>query len=550
MLREVGSLDATGTFLEAPQDVKAAKSKWVFDVTLDNEGNIKFKVRLVLCGYSQIKGINYDQTYAPTIMKSTIFMCLTLLIILCWVSILIDVATAFLLGKNDFQIYMLLPKLLVENGDREIVEVVNSLYGEKQAALLWYLTALEAMQEMNFSRSVHDNCLFLKHDETGILVMLVCLHVDDFLAMAKNHKLLDELSAGMLHHFKKTKIYAEYQTYLGMQIDRMENESLRIHQTRYVTSSVKEKLDQSKDMFSKKLGRGRRYGSEIPMSPMFKVDEEDKADGIVQDMYEWAGTLRYLADRTRPDILVALGLLSSDLHDACEKTVMGFERLVDYVMHSEDECLHLRNKGHGLKLFGFCDSSFNYWNSGHSRQGGCLYLGPSTGAFHCFSNIDQTTSHSSTESEVKVIDFMLREIVQYRGMLAELGFEQTEPTVLFVDSRSAVELVNCLKSKNNLKHISMKLAYIREMVNDRVVEICFIPGENNVADILTKPLPKSQFLKLREWLLNGIPIEVINDMISNVRAVMHNKKQERDFLFFEELVEDEQEVSVYLKMFD
>lgn len=42
------------------------KVKFVFEVKFDNNFRIKRKVRLAACGYSQVKGVNYNSTYAST----------------------------------------------------------------------------------------------------------------------------------------------------------------------------------------------------------------------------------------------------------------------------------------------------------------------------------------------------------------------------------------------------------------------------------------------------------------------------------------------------
>jgi hypothetical protein len=126
-----------------------------------------------------------------------------------------------------------------------------------------------------------------------------------------------------------------------------------------------------------------------------------------------------------------------------------------------------------------------------------------------------------------------------------MGHEQKGPTIIFTDSKSAVELLNCMKSKTNLRHIAPKVAFIRDLINKRVIELCFIRGEENVSDILTKAVAREQFLKLRKWLLEGIPAKILFDMMSNMRAVMHNKPMKRDHLFYEELnVQKDDEDSV------
>ncbi len=51
---------------QIPKGVKPIKSKFVLRKTIRPNGTIKYRVRLVACGYSQILGKDFDETYAPT----------------------------------------------------------------------------------------------------------------------------------------------------------------------------------------------------------------------------------------------------------------------------------------------------------------------------------------------------------------------------------------------------------------------------------------------------------------------------------------------------
>ena len=245
------------------------------------------------------------------------------------------------------------------------------------------------------------------------------------------------------------------------------------------------------------------------------------------------GKVRFLADRTRPDIAVALGILSSEMKTTRPGMVEGVLNIFGYLKHSSALGLSFRSSNnYPVKLFGFCDASYNLEGDGSSRSGGCFYVSPNSGSIHSFSRKDHTVSHSSTEAEIKAIDEAIREIIFLREFLSDMACVQDEPTVLFVDNRSAVELSNCLKTKNNVRHINVRLAFIREQVNARTVEICFVRGESNAADILTKPLPhNSRFF--REWLMVGIPLDILNGLMKS-DVWLHNKTNIHEDIFVEE----------------
>ena len=57
----------TWTVKPLPTNQSVVGGKWVYDVKLNEDNEIKkFKARYVACGFSQISGVNYFETFAPT----------------------------------------------------------------------------------------------------------------------------------------------------------------------------------------------------------------------------------------------------------------------------------------------------------------------------------------------------------------------------------------------------------------------------------------------------------------------------------------------------
>jgi len=88
-----------------PPDKKAIKVRWVFN--RDSNNNIsKFKARIVAKGYSQVKGINFDLTFSPTLGIDSIKLILVLAAKFKWSVFQLDIKAAYLNANLDKDIYV------------------------------------------------------------------------------------------------------------------------------------------------------------------------------------------------------------------------------------------------------------------------------------------------------------------------------------------------------------------------------------------------------------------------------------------------------------
>jgi hypothetical protein len=163
-------------------------------------------------------------------------------------------------------------------------------------------------------------------------------------------------------------------------------------------------------------------------------------------------------------------------------------RIKNYLTTTKDIGITLGNIDPGISLFGYCDAAYVTDGNCKSRLGGCLFLGLNAGAVYSFSKNDTTVSHSSTEAEIKAIDELSRQIVHVREILEFMGYILQGACTIYVDNKSAIELCKTLRTTHKTKHINMRIHYIRELINHRIIQLVFIPTEFNVADVLTKPL--------------------------------------------------------------
>ena len=90
-------------------------------------------------GFSQLEGINYEETLAPTTRYTTVRSLVSLAASMGWNIHLMDVKTAFLNGTIDEEVYIEQPLgFEVKEGKAYVCKLKKALYGLKQAPRVWY----------------------------------------------------------------------------------------------------------------------------------------------------------------------------------------------------------------------------------------------------------------------------------------------------------------------------------------------------------------------------------------------------------------------------
>jgi hypothetical protein len=142
MQEEYASLMANGTWelVPLPKDRKSVGCKWVFRTKRDASGHIvRHKARLVAKGYSQVEGVDFNETFAPVAKFSTIRCMLAIGSAMDLEIHQMDVKIAFLNGELEEDIYMDQPQRFVQDGKEDLVcKLKKSLYGLKQSPRAWY----------------------------------------------------------------------------------------------------------------------------------------------------------------------------------------------------------------------------------------------------------------------------------------------------------------------------------------------------------------------------------------------------------------------------
>ena len=138
---------------------KSIGNKWVFKIKCRADGSIdKFKARLVAKGFTQIEGLNYEETFSRVVRFASIRLLLTLVAHLDLELFQMDVKTAFLNENLEEEIYVDQPIGFVSIGQEDkVCRHKRSIYGLKQSSRSWYFRFHEAVILLDFPMVSEDH---------------------------------------------------------------------------------------------------------------------------------------------------------------------------------------------------------------------------------------------------------------------------------------------------------------------------------------------------------------------------------------------------------
>jgi hypothetical protein len=198
---------------------------------------------------------------------------------------------------------------------------------------------------------------------------------------------------------------------------------------------------------------------------------------------------------TRPDICYAVSALSQFMAEPRQRHWVAAKHILRYLRGTITCGLRYTSSG-GIFLHGYADSD---WAGSpvdrKSTSGYCFSLGS---AMISWSSRKQgSIAQSTVEAEYIAASDASREAVWLRKLISGIFGDRLETTVIHCDNQSCLKLTENLVFHDRSKHIDMRYHYIRDMVQRKIIKLQYIATNEQVADILTKPLPLKQFVHLR-----------------------------------------------------
>ncbi|KAE8247330.1 hypothetical protein A4X06_0g4533 [Tilletia controversa] len=487
---EYKSLMEMGTWelCHPPPGRKLIGCRWVYKVKTDPEGRaIRKKSRLVAQGYTQVEGVDYDETFAPVARLSALRMMVTLAIQLGLRLHGMDVKTAYLNGELDVDIYMRQPPGY-DDGSGKVCLLLRTLYGLKQSGRYWYHKLRDRLLEADFIQLKSEPCLFHKTTEQGPVIILI--YVDDVAIAAPTEEAVSEIKQQFTSWFKMTD-NGPLSSMLGIRINRSKcGRVATMSQTGYT------------DQILLQYGMTNCKPSDTPMSEASKgLGPREGSVATTQERHYYAalvGCLLWLAQGTRMDIAFQVGKLARFMANPSEDHVAAAKRVLRYLAGTRELGLRFRHSDLA-QLVGYSDSDHGSDpTTRRSVTGYVFYLYGNPVTWR--SKLQDTVSISSTEAEYIALSEATREAIWAVQLLDELRLRVKGPVDMYTDNTGAEALARNPQSHQRTKHISIHHHLVRDKNNDGTVKVQRVHTDENPADLLTKNVTFARLTSGRKQL--------------------------------------------------
>ncbi|OIT03526.1 retrovirus-related pol polyprotein from transposon tnt 1-94, partial [Nicotiana attenuata] len=205
------------------------------------------------------------------------------------------------------------------------------------------------------------------------------------------------------------------------------------------------------------------------------------------------GKIHYLSF-TRPDIAFAVSKLSQFMHQPGVSHWKAVKCLLRYLCHTAHLGIKLAKKS-AAQLVAYSDSD---WAGDPldrtSITGYVVYLGDSPISWS--SKKQRSVSRSSTEAEYRAVAATTSEVVWLKNLLRELHFPLSSSPRILCDNMSTTYICANPAFHSRMKHVEIDFHFVRQLVQSKALEVHHLHAADQVADILTKPLPSSAFLRM------------------------------------------------------
>jgi len=315
----------------------------------------------------------------------------------------------------------------------------------------------------------------------------ICIHVDDLMLSCADEEFLEAVLEYIEKVYKKVTINrGSLHSYLGMMFDFSQDGKVKNTLEGYVDELL-------------------RYAeaSGIAASPaadyLFIIRESKPLSAEARERFHsLVAKLLYLAKQVRPDILPVVAFLATRVQVATEDDIAKLERLIKYVNGTRELGIIMEPGDGPFRIKAYIDASYGVHADAKSHTGS---LG-SGAPLMASSKKQRLVTKSSSEAELVGRSDGATPVIHMRDFLIAQGYD-VGPAIIFQDNKSTIALAEKGRSTSQrTRHINTCYFFIKDRIESGELELQYLPTEQMIADLLTKPLQGEKFRVLRDALLN------------------------------------------------
>nr|GFB02598.1 retrovirus-related Pol polyprotein from transposon TNT 1-94 [Tanacetum cinerariifolium] len=358
---------------------------------------IRNKSRLVLRGYRQEEGIDFEESFTLVARMEAVRIFLAYVAQKSFSMFQMDVKTAFLHGSLKEDMYVCQPEGFIDaDHPSHVYKLKKALYGLKQAPRAWYDELSTFLLHNHFFKRTIDPTLFIRRFHDDILVVHV--YVDDII-FGSTHPRYIQLFFDLLKSRFKMSMMGEMTFFIGLQVNQSPC-GIFINQSKYVLEILK------------------KYGMEscdpvgTPMEIKDNLNLDQNRTPVDATKYRsMIGALMYLTS-SRPDIVHDTCLCARYQAKQTEKHLNEVKR----IFHAD---------------YGGCKDTFK------STSGGAQFLGEKLVSWS--SKKQDCIALSTAEAAYVSLSACCAQVLWMRTHLMDYGFHFNKIPI-YCDSKSAIAI--------------------------------------------------------------------------------------------------------------
>jgi len=236
----------------------------------------------------------------------------------------------------------------------------------------------------------------------------------------------------------------------------------------------------------------------MPMDPNMRLEPNPDGNegGNRSNSYaRLLGELQFLANATRPDIAYAVNRLAAYSANPTLQHAGALKRILRYLAGTKEYGITY-HKSPNLQtnyFHGYSDAAYGNGDDCKSTSGYVYISGG--GAITWRSKKQTTVALSSTEAEYVALSEAGQEACWLRNLYEELGQKQKYPTLIKGDNDGSIAMARNPQFHKRSKHIDIRWHWVRDLNEQKIIEIGSCRDPEQTADILTKALPRPKHKK-------------------------------------------------------